>query len=114
MHSERLTLDEWSNGGGLTLIDFWATWCQPCLVAMPQIEAIHRDYHRDNVRVLSVNIERDDIKTVREFLKNHLMPYDVWVDDDRMAARYHVSLYPTFILLEGKRILGIYEGLPDS
>ena len=109
---DRVTLESWSQGGGLTLIDFWATWCQPCLVAMPQIEAIHHDYHDDNVRVLSVNIERDDIGTVRTFLKNHPMPFEVWIDDDRMAARYDVSLYPTFVLLEDKRVVGIFEGLP--
>ena len=79
---------------------------------MPQIEAIHRDYHNDNVRVLSVNIELDDIQTVRKFLENNPMPFEVWVDDDRMAARYDVSLYPTFVLLEDKRVVGIYEGLP--
>ena len=79
---------------------------------MPQIEAIHHDYHDDNVRVLSVNIERDDVGTVRTFLKNHPMPFEVWIDDDRMAARYDVSLYPTFVLLEDKRVVGIFEGLP--
>ena len=110
--SERVTLETWSQSGGLTLIDFWATWCQPCLVAMPQIEAIHHDYHNDNVRVLSVNIERDDVETVRRFLKNHPMPFEVWIDDDRMAARYDVSLYPTFVLIEDKRVVGIFEGLP--
>ena len=109
---DRVTLESWSESGGLTLIDFWATWCQPCLVAMPQIEAIHHDYHNDNVRVLSVNIERDDIQTVRKFLENNPMPFEVWIDDDRMAARYDVSLYPTFVLLEDKRVVGIYEGLP--
>ena len=104
---DRVTLETWSQSGGLTLIDFWATWCQPCLVAMPQIEAIHRDYHNDNVRILSVNIERDDVETVRSFLQNHPMPFEVWIDDDRMAARYDVSLYPTFVLIEDKRVVGI-------
>ena len=109
---ERLTRDRWIEKDGLTLIDFWATWCEPCKVAMPQIAALHEEFGDQGFRVLSVNIEADDPISVREFLKDHPAPYEVWLDDDRMAARYDVSLYPTFILLEGAQVVGIFEGLP--
>ena len=110
--TERLTREQWTATGGLTLIDFWATWCEPCKIAMPQVDALYEEYRNRGLRVLSVNIEHGDEEVVRQFLRTHPMPFDVWVDDDRMAARYDVSLYPTFILLEGETVVGIFEGLP--
>ena len=110
--SARLNLESWAQGGGLTLIDFWATWCEPCKVAMPQIEALHEQHSAHGLRILSVNIESGEEEIVRDFMEKNPMPFDVWIDDDRMAARYDVSLYPTFVLLEDKRVVGIFEGLP--
>ena len=110
--TKRVTREQWTELGGLTLIDFWATWCEPCKIAMPKVEALHEKYHDKGVRILSVNIENGDEEVVRQFLTNHPMPFEVWIDDDRMAARYDVSLYPTFVLLEGSNVVGIFEGLP--
>ena len=46
-----------------------------------------------------------------QFLTNHPMPFEVWIDDDRMAARYDVTLYPTVVPLKSN-VVGIFEGLP--
>ena len=110
--SARVTSSEWFKNNSVTVIDFWATWCEPCKIAMPEIEELYRDYKSDGLKVLSVNIEADSPDVVRRYLQERPIPFDVWLDDDRMAFRYGIRLYPTFILVKGANIVGIYEGLP--
>ena len=67
--------------GNVVLVDFWATWCPPCIEAFPRIVELHREY--DELVVVSVSMDdpKDAIGDVREFLAEHDPPFPTYILD---------------------------------
>lgn len=60
--------------GQHVLIDFWATWCQPCIEEFPNLRAAYQRYDRDELAILSVSLD-EERNTVTSFLQNHDLPW---------------------------------------
>lgn len=91
--------------GKVVLVDFWATWCAPCISALPELEELSRKMAGRPFVLLGVNTDSDDYR-LRAFLARHR---EAWPQARDVAARtakalYHVRGYPTFLVLdrEGK------------
>ena len=73
-----LTLDTFpSTNEGVTLLDFYATWCGPCRALAPTLEALQDDFAREGVRIAKVDVD----------------------DQAELAARFGVTSIPTLIVL---------------
>ena len=85
--------------GKAILINFWATWCPPCLEEMPLIEK-YAVRHEDQLAVLAINAgERDD--TVRDFVDEHGFSFDILLDPSNSAAKqFFVYGYPTTMFFD--------------
>ena len=65
--------------GTWVVINFWATWCSPCLAEMPDIDEF--DQSRDDVTVIGLAFEEIELDDLRTFLKTHSVKYPIaWVD----------------------------------
>jgi thiol-disulfide isomerase/thioredoxin len=62
--------------GKTVVLNFWATWCEPCREEMPELSALHQIYQGKNVVVLGVAI--DDMATIDEFLKETKVSYPLF------------------------------------
>ncbi|MCZ6635521.1 MAG: TlpA disulfide reductase family protein [bacterium] len=73
---------------GPVLVDFWATYCKPCLKAMPKFAEMHRKYEERGLTILGVNEDgpRGQAK-VRPFLKRLKIPYRTVIDGDGSLLR---------------------------
>jgi thiol-disulfide isomerase/thioredoxin len=68
---------EWIKGQGFTkfdahkiyIIELWATWCKPCIAAMPHLNELHRKFKDKNVVVIAQNVMEDDKQKVEEFVR---------------------------------------------
>ncbi len=83
----------------IVLLDFWATWCGPCRVAMPTLVEVSRDYAAKGVRYFAVNLrEKPDV--IRKYLKEANLDIVVPLDQDGSIARkYNVQGIPTMVIV---------------
>lgn len=88
--------------GKVVLLDFWATWCGPCIRAIPHLEALHRKYKEQGLVVIGINHERDHDK-VKAFSKEQIS-YVVLLDADEQFKEYGIRGIPTafYINREGE------------
>ena len=95
--------------GKVVLIDFWATWCLPCLAAIPDIKAVYEKYHNKGFEILGISLDVDET-ALREFIEENPLPWRQIFDGKRfagpLAQRYGIRSVPRMFLLdrEGKVI----------
>ena len=85
-------------------VNFWASWCGPCRVEMPDIEEIHGEYQDKDLIVLTVNIGENQT-TVQRYIDSNGFTFPVLLDSDQKVARlYKVNSIPASIFIdkEGK------------
>ncbi len=87
--------------GKVVLIDFWATWCGPCLAELPNVEELYAKYGSQGFEVVSISMDEDREK-LDEFLEKRPMPWVVLhdVDGNPTAKYYGVNSVPTAILVD--------------
>ena len=101
--------------GKIVLLDFWATWCAPCRMAMPGVQRLHEKYKDKPVAIFGVNCwERDPDPAA--FMKKNKLTYPILLKGDAVAVSHKVAGIPTFYLIgpDGKILLA-YSGMsPDN
>jgi peroxiredoxin len=93
----RLGLDSFK--GQVVLMDFWATWCPPCLREMPELAALHTDLSARGFTVLGVNREPEDPAKVKAFVAERGIPFPVVMDNEDVGARYRLVSLPMTVLV---------------
>ena len=97
----------------LLLLDFWATWCGPCIKALPDLWAMARRFP-DDLRILAVSVD-EDVDTVREFLAETDVPWENWHvgQDSQFVRKWRIGGYPTYVLIDrGGEVLNRYTLSP--
>jgi peroxiredoxin len=98
--------------GQVVVLNFWATWCPPCVAEMPSLERLHRALGPEGLAVVTVSTDESQ-EAVEAFVRRHGLTLPVLRDPGgRVVARaYRVSRYPqTFVLDRHGLLLRHYEG----
>jgi len=93
--------------GKVVVLNFWATWCPPCVAEMPSLERLHRALGPEGLSVVTVSTDEDEAE-LRRFVSARALTLPVLRDPGgRVAAgAYHTTGYPeTFVLDREGRIL---------
>lgn len=100
-------------GKNLTVLDFWATWCQPCMRSLPAIQKIHDTYNDRGVQLIGLNQDGPrNLSKVEPFVRSMGITYPVLLDlNGELAADYQVTGIPTIIILDSNdRIVWVHQG----
>jgi thiol-disulfide isomerase/thioredoxin len=86
--------------GEIIVLDFWATWCSPCLQTMPLVDKIVREFPDQKVRLLAVNMEEQPAE-IKSTLERHKLDVPVILDIDGVAAaRFAVTSIPQTVVID--------------
>jgi len=78
------TLDQYK--GKWVLVNFWATWCPPCLEEIPDLVALHEN-KKNNLVVLGIAMDYSDPKTVLQFADQMMISYPIILGDGKTVAQ---------------------------
>lgn len=86
--------------GRAVLLNFWATWCEPCRAEMPSLQALARRHDSDGLTVVTVNY-RESEPAIRRFVDANKIMLPVLLDRDGAAARaWTPRVFPSTVLID--------------
>jgi thiol-disulfide isomerase/thioredoxin len=112
------SFDSASLQGKVVVLDFWATYCVPCLKEIPTFNQLHEQLAGKGVVVLGVSMDEDGgAPLVESFLKAHPMKYQVVLASEKATDVFHIGKLPTTVVFDRNgKALQRFEGYtpPDA
>jgi thiol-disulfide isomerase/thioredoxin len=96
--------------GKVVLIDFWATWCQPCMMALPELIETYKTYHVAGFEIIGISLDQDK-QALERLLKAQQIPWQIAFDGKAWMGpnprKFEVTAIPATFLLDrdGKIVL---------
>lgn len=88
--------------GQVVVLNFWAIWCGPCRVEMPDLEAVYQEYQEQGVVVLAVNVSESSAD-IADYAKELGLTFPILRDSKQEAMReYNVKILPTTYFIDRK------------
>ena len=102
------TVDSSALKGNVVVLNFWATWCQPCMSEIPELKEVAAS---SKVKVIGIGLDQEGVTTLTPFVVNNGINYTVLVGDEEVFQRFNGAGIPyTLVLDPSQRIVKIYRG----
>jgi len=106
-----------SGDSQIIVLDFWATWCKPCIKSIPKLITLNEEFNKLGVAFIGVNEDSPrNLAKVRPFVNTHKIKYPVLLDTDQeIMNELLVNAFPTLIIINRKgKILYRHNGFANG
>lgn len=122
LEAPALTVGDWVGGefdvskmkGSIVIIDFWATWCGPCIAAMPKNTEMAKKYEKDGVKLIGVCTSGDAAKMPALVNDNGAKYPNAFAKDGQVEKDWPIQWYPTYAVVDREGIVRAIGLKPDN
>jgi peroxiredoxin len=101
--------------GYVLVLDFFATWCQPCRESIPHLVELNRKYGKQGLQVLGMSADEDGERLVKTFADEHRITYPIALAGETTLADYGVRSVPVMLIIDKKgRVAEVFRGFTDE
>jgi peroxiredoxin len=101
--------------GYVLVVDFFATWCQPCRESIPHLIEMNRKYGKQGLQVLGMSADEDGERLVKTFSEEHHISYPVALAGESALGDFGVRSVPVMFVIDKKgRVAEIFRGFGDQ
>lgn len=102
LQGERIALEDLR--GRVVLVDFWATWCAPCVAATPGLKRLARKYAEAPFTLVGISLDRNE-NAWKTYVERQKMDWPQYLDNGRIANLYKVRPIPTYVVIDHEGIV---------
>lgn len=96
--------------GRVMLVNFWGTWCEPCLEELPQFERLYRHYRAQGLSLVAIATD-EDVQQVRSFAERSVLKTPLIYDGASVAEAYGARPFPFSFVVGGDGVVqAVFEG----
>ena len=95
-----------SSKGRILIINFWATWCGPCVKEFPGLMNLRKGFSEDDLQIVGISLDYS-MKPVENFVKQHKVNFPIFLDDESISSMLSLKSIPRTLIYNraGEKIL---------
>lgn len=109
------TISQENYRGHVLILDFFATWCQPCRQSIPHLVEMNRKYGKQGLQILGLSMDEDGERTIKTFTDEFRVNYPIAVAGDSTTVDFGIRSVPVMYLIDKKgTVAEVYRGYTNE
>lgn len=109
------TISQENYRGHVLILDFFATWCQPCRQSIPHLVEMNRTYGKQGLQILGLSVDEDGERAVKIFTDEFRVNYPLALAGDSTTAAFGIRSVPIMYLVDKKgTVVEVYRGYTNE